>query len=142
MKGRKPDLKVIEENVVKIDDDFSAPDHIPEPMRNEWLTVSADLRERSLLTDAMNGSLDAYIMALWNMRRAQKQIDEHGELISDGRGSLKANPAINLLGKAQEVFLRLSTELGLTPAARSRAAFQPQKEKDDDNIFSHAGLDL
>jgi len=58
-------------------------------------------------------------MALWNMRRAQQMIDQHGELISDSKGSLKANPAINLLGKAQEVFFRLSTELGL-PASEAK----------------------
>lgn len=140
MKGRKPDLRVIE-NPSPPEEFPVAPDHIPEPMREEWLKVASDLRERKLLTDAMGGSLDAYIMALWHMRRAQKLIEEHGELISDGKGSLKANPAINLLGKAQEVFLRLSTELGLTPAARSRAAFQPPKEKKDD-LFSTAGMDF
>ncbi|HWK14823.1 MAG TPA: phage terminase small subunit P27 family [Rhizobiaceae bacterium] len=138
MKGRKPDLRVIE-NSSPPEEIPLAPDHIPEPMREEWLKVAADLRDRKLLNEAMGGSLDAYIMALWNMRRAQQMIDQHGELIGDGKGSLKANPAINLLGKAQEVFLRLSTELGLTPVARSRAAFQPPKEKDND-IFSHAGL--
>lgn len=141
MKGRKPDLKVIEGKAVEDCNLFSAPDHIPEPMREGWLKVAADLRARKLLTEAMDGSLDAYIMALWNMRRAQQMIDEHGELIPDGKGSLKANPAINLLGKAQEVFLRLSTELGLTPVSRSRAALQPPKEKEDD-IFSHAGMDF
>lgn len=141
MKGRKPDLRVIEGSAPG--EEFpGAPDHIPELMREEWLKVSSDLRERKLLTDSMNGSLDAYIMALWNMRRAQKQIDEHGELIADGKGSLKANPAINLLGKAQEVFLRLSTELGLTPASRSRAAFQPNQEQRQNDLFGSTGLDI
>jgi P27 family predicted phage terminase small subunit len=140
MKGRKPDLRVIE-NYSPQEYIPVAPAHIPEPMREDWLKVSTDLRERKLLTEAMGGSLDAYIMALWNMRRAQRMIDEHGELIADGKGSLKANPAINLLGKAQEVFLRLSTELGLTPVSRSRAALQSPEEKKDD-LFSSAGLDL
>lgn len=141
MRGRKPELRVIEGNRSQEERFCSPPSHIPVAMHDEWQTVAADLTERKLLTDAMGGSLDAYIMALWNMRGAQKKIEEHGELIPDGKGSLKANPAINLLGKAQEVFLRLSTELGLTPAARSRPSQQPPKDKEDD-IFSHAGLDF
>ncbi len=141
MRGRKPDLKVIEGNVVRIDDDFSAPDHIPALMRDEWLMVAADLRERKLLTEAMGGSLDAYIMALWNMRQAQEQIDRYGLLVDAGKGILKQNPAVSLLGKAQQVMVRLATELGLTPASRSRSSLQPQKDKEDD-IFSVAGLDL
>ncbi|RCS25836.1 phage terminase small subunit P27 family [Phyllobacterium salinisoli] len=140
MKGRKPDLKVIEgESETPA---LDVPAHIPAEMAEEWRTVSIDLVERKLMNEAMRGGLDAYIMALWNMRQAQEQIDKHGLLIDAGKGILKQNPAVSLLGKAQQVVLRLSVEMGLTPASRSRAAFQPSKEKEDDNIFSHAGLDL
>lgn len=141
MRGRKPELRVIEGSCSHPEQLFAPPAHIPEPMQDEWLKVATDLRERKLLTDAMGGSLDAYIMALWNMRQAQEQIDKHGLLIDAGKSILKQNPAVSLLGKAQQVVLRLSVELGLTPAARSRATFQPPKEKDDD-IFSHAGMDF
>lgn len=139
MRGRKPELRVVE----GAGDwgDVSPPAHIPEQMRDEWRTVAIDLRERKLLTDAMTGSLDAYILALWNMRRAQEQIDLHGLLVDAGKGILKQNPAVSLLGKAQQVVLRLSMELGLTPASRSRSSLQQSTEKEDD-IFSVAGLDL
>jgi P27 family predicted phage terminase small subunit len=89
-------------------------------MRSEWLAVTDDLRKRQMLTEAMFGSVDAYVMALWNMRTAQEALDRHGALIDGGKGILKQNPAISLLGKAQSTVLRLASELGLTPAARSR----------------------
>lgn len=141
MRGRKPELRVIEGNRSQGESFSSPPAHIPVAMHDEWRTVSADLADRRLMTEAMAGSLDAYIMALWNMRQAQEQIDRHGLLVDAGKGILKQNPAVSLLGKAQQVVLRLAVELGLTPAARSRASQQPPKDKEDD-IFSVAGLDL
>ncbi|MBB3289909.1 MULTISPECIES: phage terminase small subunit P27 family [unclassified Rhizobium] len=116
-RGRKADLKVIEGGMTETP---AVPAHIPDAMRSEWLAVVDDLRERQMLTEAMFGTVDAYVMALWNMRKAQEAIDLHGPLIDGGKGILKQNPAVSLLGKAQSTVLRLAAELGLTPAARSR----------------------
>lgn len=141
MRGRKPELRVIEGNRSDEERFCSPPAHIPVAMHDEWRTVAADLTERKLLTEAMAGSLDAYIMALWNMRQAQEQIDRHGLLVDAGKGLLKQNPAVPLLKAGQQVVMRLAVELGLTPAARSRPSQQPPKDKEDD-IFSHAGMDF
>ena len=128
-RGRKPDLKVIEGGLEGQPD---VPAHIPREMRDEWRAVADDLIARKLLTEAMFGSLDAYIMAQWNLRLAQKQIDTHGLLVPSGKdGVLKQNPAVSLLGKSQEAVMRLAAELGLTPASRAKTA--PKKDKDDDS---------
>lgn len=128
-RGPKPELRVIEGGLEN-GPPGAVPAHIPEQMAIEWRTVVEDLAARKLLTDAMMGSVDAYIMALWNGRLAQKQIDEHGLLVASGKeGVLKQNPAVSLLGKAQEATIRLAAELGLTPASRAKTA--PPKEKDD-----------
>ena len=141
MRGRKPELRVIEGKRSQEERFCEPPDHIPVAMHDEWRTVAADLTERKLLTAAMAGSLDAYIMALWNMRQAQEEIDRHGLLVDAGKGIKKMNPAASLLKAGQQVVMRLAVELGLTPAARSRPSQQPPKDKEDD-IFSHAGLDF
>lgn len=128
MKGRKAELKVIEGGLDHVPD---VPAHIPAEMAGEWRGVIAELTEREVLTDAMRGSVDAYIMALHNSRLAQKAIDQHGLLVASGKeGVLKQNPAVSMLGKAQEVVLRLAVELGLTPASRSKPAFQKPKEEE------------
>ncbi|KQZ50728.1 terminase [Rhizobium sp. Root149] len=118
-RGRKAELKVIEGGV-KAEAPSIIPAHIPAAMRGEWLAVVEDLRERQMLTDAMFGTIDSYVMALWNMRKAQEALDLHGPLVDSGKGILKQNPAATMLGKAQNTVLRLSAELGLTPASRSR----------------------
>lgn len=126
-RGPKPELRVIEGG---LEETPPVPAHIPAAMADEWRAVVADLTNRKLITDAMMGSIDAYVMALWNARLAQKQIDAHGILVPSGKdGVLKQNPAVSLLGKANEATMRLAAELGLTPASRAKTA--PPKEKDD-----------
>lgn len=133
MKGRKAELKVIEGGLDHVPD---VPAHIPAAMADEWRGILADLTERKVLTDSMRGTVDAYVMAMHNAREAQKAITAHGVLVASGKdGILKQNPAVSLLGKANETIMRLAVELGLTPAARSKPAFQPPKEEEDD-LFS------
>ncbi len=123
-RGRKADLKVIEGG---LEDAPDVPTYIPEDMRQEWLDVVEDLRGRRMLTEAMIGSVDAYVMAMWNARKAQAALDLYGVLIDGGKGVMKQNPAVSLLGKATSTIQRLAAELGLTPASRSR----PKMRGDD-----------
>lgn len=132
MKGRKAELKVIEGGLDHVPE---VPAHIPPDMADEWRGILAELTERKVLTDGMRGTVDAYVMAMHNAREAQKAITAHGVLVAAGKdGILKQNPAVSLLGKANETIMRLAVELGLTPAARSKPAFQPPKERDDGQL--------
>jgi len=132
VKGRKAELKVIEGGLDHVPE---VPDHIPPEMADEWRGILAELTERKVLTDGMRGAVDAYVMAMHNAREAQKAITAHGVLVASGKdGILKQNPAVSLLGKANETIMRLAVELGLTPAARSKPAFQPKQERDDGQL--------
>lgn len=128
-KGRKADLRVIEGGTTAEVSQFDVPAHINPAMHGEWRDVVADLKRRRIFTDAMLGAVEAYIMALWSMRQAQKALDDHGQLVVGPKGTLMKNPAVTLHGKAQATVMRLSAELGLTPAARSRPKM---KEEGDD----------
>lgn len=104
------------------------PAEIPEGMVDEWQTVAADMVQRKILTGAMSGILSTYIVALWTVREMQKAMAEHGALVKTAHGMLKPNPAHGMMAKAMETVARLSAELGLTPAARSKQGFSG-KEK-------------
>ena len=121
-RGRKAELQVIEGGLEEIPDEL--PDHVNPAMRTEWMAVVEDLRDRKMLTDAVLGTVDAYVTAMWNARKAQEAIDTLGLLIPAGKGILKQNPAVSLLGKSQSTIMRLAAELGLTPASRSRKNMQ------------------
>lgn len=128
-RGRKAELRVIEGGAAEAAPE-TVPDHIPAEMHAEWQTIVDDLTQRRILTEAMMGSVNAYVMAMFNARKAQAEIDRHGVLIADAKGILKKNPAIGFLGKSQSEILRLSAELGLTPASSSRSKMKPAKEDD------------
>lgn len=130
-RGRKPDLKVIEGG---LDETPPAPAHFDAGMAAEWHAVVTDLTDRKLLTSTMLGSVEMYIMALENVRKAQKAIDQHGVLVAGAEGALKPNPASGLLWRSQAIVARLAAELGLTPAARAKTVQQPPEEGND--LFS------
>lgn len=130
-RGRKPDLKVIAGGWDELP---AAPGHFDEGMAAEWHAIVDDLNGRKLLTPTMLGSVEMYVMALVNVRKAQKSIDDHGVLVVGAEGAMKPNPASGLLWRSQAIVARLASELGLTPAARSKTIHQPKEEEDD--LFS------
>ncbi|MDP9571475.1 UNVERIFIED_ORG: P27 family predicted phage terminase small subunit [Agrobacterium larrymoorei] len=131
-RGRKAELRVIEGGGAD-DVPETVPAHIPTEMHGEWQTIVDELTARRIITEAMMGSVNAYVMAMFNARKAQVQIDTHGVLIADAKGVLKKNPAIGFLGKSQSEILRLSAELGLTPASSSRAKMKRSTNNDGDD---------
>lgn len=138
MRGRKPDLKVIEGG--QLEGNAPAPGYFSPTMVAEWDALIEDLTERKLLTDTMLGSVEMYVTAMANVRKAQAAIESHGVLVTGAEGAMKPNPASGLLWRSQAIVTRLAGELGLTPAARSKTAFQPPKEEEDDDLFSRMGI--
>lgn len=131
-RGRKAEPQEVESGLTEVP---AVSAHIPDAMHGEWIEVAGDLLRRKLLTSAMRGAIDAYVMSQHNRRLAQAALDEHGVLIKASDGTLKQNPAASLLGRAEMVISRLSAELGLTPSAQARRGMKPEDEEDDD-LFS------
>jgi P27 family predicted phage terminase small subunit len=136
-KGRKPQLRAIDGGLKGAP---QAPDHIPDDMVGEWKVVAADMAQRRILTASALGVLSSYVIALWSVREAQAAVAQHGVLVEGAHKALKPNPACGLLSKSLEAVARLSAELGITPAARSKAGFQPKGGEPDDG--APPGLDL
>jgi P27 family predicted phage terminase small subunit len=99
------------------------PAEIPTGMADEWQTIAADMVKREILTAAMAGILSTYVIALWTARECQRAIAEHGPMVKSAHGMFKPNPANGMMAKAMDTVARLSAELGLTPAARSKQGF-------------------
>jgi P27 family predicted phage terminase small subunit len=135
--GRKPTLKAIDGGLKGVP---RVPDHIPADMAAEWKAVAGDLAKRKLLTTSMLGLLASYVLAVWSVRQAQAAIAKHGVLVKGAHQALKPNPANGLLSKSLEAVARLGAELGISPAARSKAGFQPKGDDTDDG--APAGLDI
>ncbi|MDI7864093.1 phage terminase small subunit P27 family [Rhizobiaceae bacterium n13] len=126
MKGRKADLRTIDGGLKGVP---KAPASLPDGIVPEWNLIAAEMVERKILTASMMGVLETYVVALWTVRECQKAIAEHGLLVSSAHDKLKPNPASGMMSKAMETVARLSAELGLTPAARSKQGFQKGEKK-------------
>ncbi|WP_318412010.1 phage terminase small subunit P27 family [Rhizobium sp. PL01] len=81
----------------------------------------------------MLGVLETYVAALWMQREALKEIQTNGILVKTAHQAPKANPATAMLKAAQISVARLSAELGITPASRSRAGMGGDEPTPDDD---------
>lgn len=107
-----------------------APTYLSADARAEWRRVAPILTdERKVLTIADLAALENYVIAVATMRQAHREIQIGGLVLENG----KRNPASTILMQAQQQQLRAAGELGLTPAARSRAAIIGENANDDDN---------
>lgn len=127
-RGRKADLKAIDGGLKGVPKPKA---NLPEVMIEEWNTIAADMVQRKILTASMTGVLETYIIALWTVRECQKAIQTHGLLVATAHQMMKPNPASGIMAKAMETVARLSAELGLTPAARSKQGFGGKEKPKD-----------
>lgn len=129
--GVKPTLKAI---IGGLDGVPPLPATVPACMADEWNSIAADLNKRKLLATPMLGVLETYVVALWTQRQALEEIQTNGLLVKTAHQAPKANPATAMLKAAQISIARLSAELGISPASRSRAGMggeAPGKDEDD-----------
>jgi P27 family predicted phage terminase small subunit len=127
-RGAKATLKAIDGGLKGVP---KAPASLPESSVMDWNAAAAEMVERKLLSTAMLGILETYIVALWTVRECQKAIAEHGLLVTTAHQMMKPNPASGIMAKAMETVARLSAELGLTPAARSKQGFSGKDKPKD-----------
>jgi len=138
MRGRKPERARIEAR--PMNDAFTTvpkrPAGLPKESYQDWLNTAPDLVERGLLSSATMPLLETYLSALLVVRQARKSVAQDGAILKSKDGTPKANPAVAMLEKYGALVARLGSELGLTPAARSRAAIRqierPKEETHED----------
>jgi P27 family predicted phage terminase small subunit len=128
-RGAKATLKAIDGGLSGVP---KPPAEVPDGMEGEWQTIAAELVQRQLLTASMSGILTTYVVALWTVRECQKSLAEHGLMAKTAHGMPKPNPASGMMAKAMVTVARLSAELGLTPAARSKQGFNGKQGGADD----------
>lgn len=119
-RGRKAELQAVNGGLSGVP---KAPSCVPDDFVGEWNAIGKDMAERQILTTPSLGLLESYLVARWTVRECQKAIKEHGIMVSTAHGMKKPNPASGLLSKALEAVARLSSELGISPAARSKQGF-------------------
>ena len=87
--------------------------------RREFRRILRISPER-LITAADRGTLAALCALYSRAVRAETMIREHGEIETTTNGNTIQSPWVGMANKAWAEYVRLATEFGLTPSARSR----------------------
>lgn len=90
--------------------------------------IVEELRPSNILNNLDINILIQTVNALVQMQEANRLIKRHGQLIVKEDGSLQKNPAINIYKDFYSIFYQCCSQLGLSPAARSKLTTLNQEE--------------
>lgn len=115
------------------------PDHLTPVAVEEWHRVTDELCALGIINGLDTGSLALYCVtyALWV--EAEEALNFHRVLVGDGfaltikspTGNITKNPLLTIAREAGLEFLKVASELGMTPVSRTRLAIKARKEKDE-----------
>ena len=98
------------------------PAHLSDTARREWRRLATPLHEAGILTLADRAVLAAYCQAYARWVEAEEHLAKTPALLKTASGYVQQSPWLSIANKQMELMGRYMTELGLTPAARSRLA--------------------
>lgn len=102
----------------------------------EWCRVAPILARLGTLDgEADTGALVGYAQAHAELRLATEELDREGRSLTVPSGYRQPHPAVARANKAQAALLRWSSELGLTPRARTKL---PRVERPTDETKEEA----
>jgi len=101
----------------------------------EWARLEPMLRASKVLTAGDRGSLVALCQQWSRYLEATQQVAVLGLVITSPSGYPMTNPYIGIANKCLSMCVKLWTELGLTPSARSRVTISDTAPTDDFSEF-------
>jgi P27 family predicted phage terminase small subunit len=105
------------------------PLHLAPVAKTEWRRVARSLYAMGVLTSIDRAALAAYCQAYARWVEAEQRLKESPALYKTPSGYVQQSPWLNIVNKQLELMGRYMTELGMTPAARSRvAALDPRMQ--------------
>lgn len=96
------------------------PAHLSDEAKAEWARLAAALHGMGVLTVADRAAFAAYCQAWGRWVEAEEKLRTTPPLIRTPSGHVQQSPWIGIANRQLELMGRYMTELGLTPAARSR----------------------
>ena len=119
------------------------PDGLSEAAKAEWKAVIPILRKMGVLTIADGATVAGYCQSRADWLRAQAEIEEYGvtveEPITNRMGDVvghrrKKNPAVTVASDAKKMMRAFASDLGLSPASRTRVHVSPDDKPDEDDL--------
>jgi P27 family predicted phage terminase small subunit len=98
----------------------TCPSHLTPAAAKEWRRVARALHRMGVVTEFDRAALAAYCQAYGRWVEAEEKLKETPILFRTPSGYVQQSPWLGIANKQLELMGRFMTELGMTPAARSR----------------------
>lgn len=105
------------------------PEWITGEGRKEYDRIAGILVSTRVLTVADWSALAAYAHEFDCWVRAARRVEHEGSVLTSSKGGKYINPRVGIEAMHFKNMVKLMTELGLTPASRSRIEAQPEDDK-------------
>lgn len=101
----------------------------------EWHRITDHLDALGVLTESDGYALSIYCDAFARKIEARAELAERGLVVESLMGAVKANPAFAIIKACDAIMIRVLSEFGLTPVARSRVSSQVEGPADEIDAF-------
>jgi len=100
------------------------PEHLAPEAQAEWHRIAGSLNKIGLLTQVDRATMAAYCQCYARWVEAEQRLAETPMILRMPSGYIQQSPWLTISNKALELMVKYMSELGLTPASRSRLAIQ------------------
>jgi P27 family predicted phage terminase small subunit len=100
------------------------PGHLSEVAREEWYRLAESLYRMGVLTMADRAVMAGYCQTYSRWVEAEEKLKTTPAMLKTPSGYVQQSPWIGVANKQLELMGRYMSELGLTPASRSRIAIE------------------
>lgn len=109
---------------------LDAPDHLSDKAKDEWDRLAGELSRAGVLTTVDTTTLAAYCEAFAQWVDAKAIVATDGLTIDNAMGATVVHPAVRIADISVKQMVRLASELGITPASRSKVKAQAPKQEE------------
>lgn len=102
----------------------TCPEHLSAAAKAEWKRLAKTLNQVGLLTQADRTVMAGYCQCYGRWVEAELKLAETPLILRTPAGYIQQSPWLSISNKQLELMAKYMTELGLTPASRSRLAIQ------------------
>lgn len=100
------------------------PAHLSAEATAEWHRIADSLNRIGLLTQVDRTTMAAYCQCYGRWVEAEQKLKETPSILRMPSGYIQQSPWLTISNKQLELMVKYMSELGLTPASRSRLAIQ------------------
>jgi P27 family predicted phage terminase small subunit len=117
----------------------TCPAHLCPSAKAEWKRLARQLHVLRIITELDRAALAAYCQAYGRWVEAERRLKETPLLIKLPSGYIQPSPWLTIANKQLELMHKYMTDLGLSPASRSRVTTLPSLQPKPWEFGSYSG---